>query len=132
MSSGYVRIWDAWVRLFQWSRALAVGFQLFSGETSWQFFHWQRPVGEFILALRVFRIMWGLVGSSNASLCSLVHSPRSALEHLAALFRRNLQSGRGHNAAGGWAVLTMLVLLPTQGVTGFFIADEDEFIEGAL
>ena len=127
-----VRIWDVWVRLFHWSLAISVVFMLISGVTGWMFFDWHRTVGEWVMVLVVFRILWGIVGSSNARLSQLVHSPRASFEHLAALFKHRLRSERGHNAAGGWAVLLMLLLIGVQAVTGFFIADEDELIEGAL
>ncbi len=127
-----VRVWDIWVRLFHWSLVVSVGFLLISGETGWQFFDWHRNAGEFVLALIVFRVLWGIAGSSNARLSALLQSPVAGLHHLAMLFRRQIHSERGHNAAGSWAVLAMLLVLTTQAVTGFFIADEDEFIEGAL
>jgi len=109
-----IQIWDAWVRLFHWSLALAVTFLLISGETGVGFYDWHRLTGEVVLGLLLFRIIWGVIGSSNAR-----------------ALKRN-KPERGHNAAGGWAVLAMLVILGVQAGTGMFIADEDEFIEGAL
>jgi len=128
----HVRIWDIWVRLFHWSLALGVVFMLISGGTGWLFFDWHRTIGEWVLVLLVFRLLWGFIGSSNTRLVRLLRSPRAATEHLTALFTRSLPSERGHNAAGGWAVLLMLLLIAIQAVTGLFIADEDELIEGAL
>lgn len=123
--------WDIWIRLFHWSLVLAVGFQILSGLTGFQFYDWHGNIGEFVLALVVFRLMWGLVGSRNASLSSLFTGPRAVFSHLAHLLRRDVPAERGHNAAGGWAVLAMLAIVGVQAVTGLFIADEDEFIEGA-
>lgn len=127
-----VRVWDIWVRLFHWSLVASVGFLLLSGETGWQFIEWHRTAGEIVLTLIVFRVLWGIAGSSNARLGELFTSPAAGLRHLAMLFRRKSHSERGHNAAGSWAVLIMLASLGIQAVTGSFIADEDEFVEGAL
>lgn len=127
-----VRIWDIWIRLFHWSLAGCVLFLLISGTTGWQFFEWHRNVGEFVLALLLFRLCWGFVGSGNAKLVKLVASPLRALAHLGHLARGQVAPERGHNAAGGWAVLLMLVLLSFQAVSGLFIADEDELIEGVF
>ncbi len=127
-----VRVWDIWVRLFHWSLVVGVAFLLISGETGWKFFDWHRHAGELVLALIVFRLLWGIAGSSNARLSALLQSPASALRHLSMLLKRNLHAERGHNAAGSWAVLAMLLVLMIQALTGFFIADEDEFVEGAL
>ena len=127
-----VLIWDIWIRLFHWSVAVSVVFMLVSGSTGWMFFDWHRTVGEAVMVLVGFRILWGIVGSSNARLWQLVRSPRAALGHFRDFFKRRLHSERGHNAAGSWAVLAMLAMIMVQAGTGFFIADEDELIEGAL
>lgn len=126
------KIWDIWVRVFHWLLALAICFLLFSGETGFQFIEWHRYVGEFVVALLVFRLLWSFVGSSNASLFGLMAKPMRAVSHLVDLARGKVHQDRGHNAAGGWAVLVMLLLIGFQAVSGLFIADEDELIEGAF
>lgn len=127
-----VLIWDIWIRLFHWTLATAIIFLLVSGETGWQFFEWHRLVGEGVLALVLFRVCWGLVGSSNASLIRLIASPRRAFLHLRHLVSGKVEPERGHNAAGGYAVLLMLLLIGFQATSGLFIADEDELIEGVF
>lgn len=127
-----IKIWDVWVRLFHWSLVATVGFLLISGETGAGFFDWHRLAGEIALALILFRLVWGVVGSSNARLMSLIANPLHAITHLQALVRREPHQERGHNAAGGWAVLIMLLLILVQAVTGLFIADEEEWVQGAL
>jgi cytochrome b len=127
-----IRIWDLWIRLFHWSLAATIVFLLVSGETGWMFFKWHRNAGEIALTLIVFRLLWGLFGSSNARLHSLVRNPAKAIAHIDELFKRKLPQERGHNAAGGWAVLLVLVSITVQAITGQFIADEEELIEGAF
>jgi len=127
-----VRIWDIWVRLFHWSLASCIVFLLVSGTTGWQFFEWHRTVGEVVLALLLFRLCWGIFGSSNARLFALIRTPSSAIKHLASLFRGDVTAERGHNAAGGWAVLAMLGVIAFQALSGLFIADEEELIEGVF
>ena len=127
-----IRIWDLWIRLFHWSLAATVVFLLISGETGWMFFEWHKTAGEVALALIVFRLLWGFFGSSNARLLSLIKSPAAALTHLGELFKRKLPQERTHNAAGGWAVLLVLASIAAQAITGQFIADEEEFIEGVF
>lgn len=129
--STVVPVWDIWVRLFHWSLATAVAFQLVSGLTGWQFFDWHRTAGEVVLALVLFRLMWGVLGSANARLGALVRAPAAAFRHLGELARRDVPPERRHNAAGSWAVLALLLMLGVQAMTGMLIADEDEFVEGA-
>lgn len=127
-----VSIWDIWIRLFHWSLAAAVGFSLYSGLTGEFFFDWHRRAGEFVLLLIIFRLAWGVVGSSNVRLTRLIRSPFDAARHIRHFIKRDVPQEREHNAAGAWAVTAMLLILGTQAVTGMFIADEDEFVEGAL
>ena len=127
-----MRIWDIWIRLFHWSLALAVGLLLYTGLTGNLFFDWHRKAGEFVLMLLLFRLVWGIVGSSNARLRQLIKSPVEAVKHLRHFAKRDVPQERGHNAAGSWAVVAMLLIVGTQATTGLFIADEDEFVEGAF
>lgn len=127
-----IKVWDLWVRLFHWSLVCTVGFQLISGQTGAGFFDWHRFAGEIVLALIVFRLLWGIVGSSNARLASFVSHPKHAIGHLRDLAKKSLHQERGHNAAGGWAVLAMLFLILVQAVTGMFISDDEEWVEGAF
>ena len=130
--SQLVKIWDIWIRLFHWSLAALVLFLLISGTTGWQFYEWHRTAGETVLALLLFRLCWGLVGSDNARLTALVTKPLHALKHLVGLVKGRIPPERGHNSAGGWAVLAMLSLIGFQAISGLVIADEEEYIEGAF
>jgi len=103
---------------------------LFSGKTGNFFFDWHKPVGEFVLALIMFRIIWGFIGSSNAKLLPLMAGPSAVLVHLKELIAGRVKPERGHNAAGGWAVILILLLIGFQAVSGMLIADEEEFVEG--
>jgi len=88
--------------------------------------------GEIALGLILFRLVWGLIGSSNARLTGLLVNPKLAVAHLRDLIRRRPHQERGHNAAGGWAVLAMLFSVLVQATTGLFIADEEGWVEGAF
>lgn len=125
-------IWDIWIRLFHWSLVCCVFFLLFSGKTGNGFYDWHRYVGEVVAALILFRVAWGLWGTSNNRLSVLVSNPVNALTHLKHLFSKTLPPERGHNPAGAWASLLMLLLIALQAVSGLFIADEDELLEGAF
>jgi len=131
-NNALITIWDVWTRLFHWSLAVAVIFLLVSGNTSFLFFEWHKAAGEFVLALLVFRLIWGIVGSSNVKLASLISHPGRAASHFRDLLKRDVSPTRGNNAAGGWAIVIMLILLLTQAGTGMLIADEDELVEGAF
>lgn len=124
-------VWDIWVRLFHWSLAFAVTFSLLSGKTGFLFYDWHKSIGEIVLALVVFRIIWGFFGSSTARLTPLFSHPRLVFQHLkSVLGRRCEQTQYGHNPAGGYAVLALLLLCGIQALTGQFIADHDDLLQG--
>ena len=87
--------------------------------------------GYSVLLLLVFRVIWGLVGSETARFVSFLKSPVAALQHLAHFTRREPDTEIGHNAAGGWMVVGMLLLLGAQVTTGLF-ANDDGATEGPL
>jgi cytochrome b len=76
--------------------------------------------GYTVLTLVLFRIGWGLIGSDTARFSHFLRSPLAALRHLRDLRRRELEPETGHNPAGGWMVLVLLLLLLAQPLTGLF------------
>jgi cytochrome b len=88
-------------------------------------------IGYAILALLLFRIVWGFVGSDTARFVRFLKSPAAALRHLSHLRRREPDRELGHNAAGGWVVLLMLALLGVQAGTGLF-SNDDSATDGPL
>ena len=127
-----VSVWDPWIRCFHWALVGAIAFLVFSGKTGTLFFDYHRYVGEGVLAIIFFRLLWGVVGTSNTKVRALIRSPRAALAHLKDFVKGTVHPERGHNAAGSWSVLLLLALVSVQAFTGLFSADEDELIEGAL
>jgi len=117
-----VKVWDGWVRLFHWSIVLLVIAQYVTAELSLMAWHFR--CGYLVLALLVFRLGWGLVGSDTARFARFLKSPLEALAHLKHLRRREPDTEVGHNAAGGWMVLGLLALLLAQVATGLFANEE--------
>jgi cytochrome b len=88
-------------------------------------------VGEALLTLVLFRIVWGFVGSDTARFARFLASPRVAIQHLARLFHREPDMQVGHNPAGGWMVLLLLALLLAETFTGI-VDNNDVTDEGPL
>jgi cytochrome b len=125
-----MRVWDAPTRLFHWLLAALVVFSYVSIQLNWLDLHMLS--GETILALLLFRLAWGVVGSQTARFASLLGHPLAALRHLAALHRREPDTEVGHNAAGGWMVLVLLAALLVQVASGLLAYDADAFVGGPL
>jgi cytochrome b len=124
-----MRIWDAPTRLFHWTLVLLVAFSYLAIQMSWMKLHFLS--GYTILALLLFRLAWGVVGSETARFSHFLQSPLEAFRHLAHFLRREPDTEIGHNAAGGWMVLVMLLTLLAQVATGLFSNDDVAF-EGPL
>lgn len=124
-----MRVWDAPTRIFHWAIVALVAFSYLSVEKSWMQLHFLS--GYAILALLVFRVAWGLVGSDTARFSRFLRSPFEALRHLAHMTRREPDTEIGHNAAGGWMVLVMLAALFAQVGTGLF-SNDDVATQGPL
>jgi len=80
-----------------------------------------------VLGLLVFRLVWGLFGSSTAQFLRFVRGPGAVLAYL--------RSGRaprlGHSPLGALSVIAMLISLVVQTLTGL-ASDDEIFTTGPL
>jgi cytochrome b len=124
-----VLIWDLPIRLFHWFTAALIPAAYVTWRLNWM--DWHAWVGDALLALLFFRLLWGFFGSDTARFSRFLASPRGAARHLAHIFRREPDLEAGHNPAGSWAVVLLLALLLGQALTGIFV-DNDVANEGPL
>ncbi len=117
-----LRVWDPWIRLVHWAIVVLLPVSYITAKADRFDLHYLS--GYAILALLIFRVAWGLVGSHTARFRNFLRSPLEAMRHLGHFRRRDATVEIGHNAAGGWMVLVMLALLLTQAVTGLFAAHD--------
>ncbi len=119
-----MRVWDAPTRLFHWAIVILVATSYFSMKLEWIEVHYWS--GYTMLTLLLFRLLWGFVGSETSRFSKFLRSPGAGLAHLAAFGKREPDREIGHNAAGGWMVLLMLLALAVQASTGLFAGDPVE------
>jgi cytochrome b len=124
-----VRVWDAPTRLFHWLAVILVATAYVTWRLDWM--DWHVEAGEALLGLLFFRLFWGFWGSETARFSSFLATPKQALRHLARALRREPDRQVGHNPAGGWMVLLLLVLLFGETLSGLFI-NNDVADEGPL
>ena len=124
-----MRVWDAPTRLFHWAIVLLVAFSYLSVQREWTQLHFIS--GYAVLALLLFRLAWGFVGSETSRFRQFLRNPVEALRHLAAFPKREPDTEIGHNAAGGWMVLALLAVLIVQVGTGLF-SNNDIDAQGPL
>lgn len=125
-----MRVWDLPTRVFHWLIVILVPACYVTAELGDLDLHMQ--LGCAVLALVLFRIAWGFVGSQTARFARLLAGPAAVLHHLRELGRRAPDTQIGHNAAGGWMVLLLILLLVVQTASGLFANDGLGLSEGPL
>lgn len=133
METGHasVKVWDLPVRLFHWALVLLFAFMFYTGKSGSEWIEWHMRAGYAILALVLFRLMWGFAGSTYARFSSFLAGPASCIGFAKKLLRRAPVPYASHNPLGGWMVLVMLLALLVQTGTGLF-ANDDLLSEGPL
>lgn len=124
-----VVVWDLPTRCFHWLTALLVGAAYVTWRLNWM--DWHVYAGDAVLALVVFRLGWGMLGSETARFRHFLATPRAALRHLSHILTAEPDEQIGHNAAGGWMVMLLLALLLGQTLTGILV-NNDVADEGPL
>ena len=117
-----VPVWDISIRVFHWLIVALVAAAYATWRLNWMVWHgW---VGDAVLTLLLFRLLWGFLGGETARFSRFLTSPRIAFRHLKYAFQREPDRQVGHNPAGGWMVLILLVLLLAETLTGLYIAND--------
>jgi len=125
-----MRVWDAPTRLFHWVLVVLIAVSWASIEFDYLDLH--IICGQAILALLIFRIVWGIIGSDTARFGKFLVSPLRGLQHLRHIGGREPDTQVGHNEAGGWMVLAMLAVVLAQAVSGLFVNNPRAMAEGPL
>jgi cytochrome b len=94
---------------------------------------WHRRAGYLLLASLIFRLIWGLLGSSTARFRNFIRGPRVVWEYARQSLRATPpEAPIGHNPLGAWSVAAMLVLLGVQVGLGLISTDIDGLESGPL
>lgn len=119
-----IKVWDLPTRLFHWSLVALITLQFASGEFGWLPMQWHYWLGYATLALIVFRVLWGIVGSETSRFSSFLRGPWTVSRYLADSVRGRTVPRPGHNPLGGWSVVLMLASVALQAITGLFTSDD--------
>lgn len=132
-----VTVWDLPLRVFHWLLVVAISTSFITALVPrFQDTALHMQSGYFLLFLILFRLGWGLVGTTYARFGQFMRSPRIVLAYV----RHDLLQqpvadlpvqNPGHNPLGGWMIVLMLFVLLLQITTGLF-ANDDIMYEGPL
>jgi cytochrome b len=138
-----IEVWDLPVRFFHWAIVVLVVVSFVTAKLDdklWPSFlpgqmQCHLLSGATILALVLFRIVWGVVGGGHASFRRFLYGPVAGFVYVRDWLRRPDHPERrhylGHNPVGGWMVFVLLALLLAQATAGLFATD-DILFDGPL
>lgn len=125
MASTKIAVWDLPTRLFHWALVALIALSWWSAENEKLDLHLWTGMG--VLSLLIFRLLWGLFGSSTARFSSFVRGPRAVVDYL-----HGKWSGIGHNPLGALSVIALIGLVGLVTGLGLFSGDEDGLMSGPL
>ncbi len=118
-----IKVWDLPTRLFHWLLVALVAAAVISvkigGSAAME---WHGRFGHLIFGLIVFRLVWGVVGSTYARFWNFAPTPSRLLAYL-----RGKWQGLGHNPLGALSVFALLGLIGFQATSGLFANDDIAF-----
>ena len=124
-----VRVWDLPTRLFHWLLVICVVALVATGKVGGAATEWHARLGYTVLALLLFRLVWGFIGGFWSRFRSFLYAPGHLLAYLGG--RAHPDHLVGHNPLGAGSVFAMLLVLLAQAGTGLF-ADDDAGFTGPL
>lgn len=121
------RIWDLPTRIFHWTLGAAVLGLIATGLGG--VMEWHFRLGYAVLALLLFRLVWGFVGGRWSRFASFFYGPGSLLAYLRG--RAHPDHVIGHTPLGALSVFAVLALLALQVASGL-VADDEISAAGPL
>lgn len=120
-----VRIWDLPTRLFHWLLTVCVVALVVTAKLGGNAMHWHLILGQVVLALLIFRLLWGLVGGYWSRFGCFIPSPAAVKRYVRG--ESTTQDRAGHNPLGALSVIAMLIVLIAQIASGLMSDDEIAF-----
>jgi cytochrome b len=122
-----VPVWDVPTRVFHWALVALVACSVYTGFFTpewWLGVHvW---AGYGLLALMVFRLVWGVLGPEYSRIVSFVYPPRDTLEHVKGLLLLRPPHHIGHNPTGALMVFALAGTITALVVTGLLVLGGEE------
>src|SRR5262245_54086983 len=105
----HMLVWDVPTRVFHWTIVLLVACSWYSADHGFTRLHlWS---GSTLLTLLLFRLVWGIVGSTTARFSDFLHPPKKVFGYFKALTSNKKPLYAGHNPAGGLMVTVLITVL---------------------
>lgn len=110
-----VRVWDLAVRIFHWSLVAGFAIAYLTGDEESDLHIYS---GYAVIGLVMFRLIWGFIGTRHARFTDFVTSPRQVMDYLKQLRQGKPARFLGHNPAGAYMIIALLVSILATSYTG--------------
>lgn len=118
-----ILVWDLPTRVFHWLLVLCfAGAWLTSESERLQMIHY--AFGYSTVALVLFRLVWGFVGTKYARFSQFLKGPRGMMEHVKDVLSSYQHSSPGHNPVGGIVMVGLMFIILLIGLTGYWSVKE--------
>jgi len=114
------RVWDMPSRLSHGAIVILVFIQFASGLLELLPMSLHLWCGYALLAVVIFRILWGFIGSESARFSRFLRGPADMLRYARTLPSTTPSHTPGHNPLGGWSVVFLLGFTLVQALSGLF------------
>ena len=114
-------------RLFHGLLALCFAGLVFTGKSGGDWMRWHFLLGQAVLALVLFRLVWGFVGGHWSRFTTFLPTPQRLQAYWQSLQRSASHLHVGHNPLGALSIVTMLLILLLQVGSGMISDDEIAF-----
>lgn len=128
-STAKVKVWDVYIRIFHWLLLICILVSFISFRLDEMDIHFIS--GHCVLALIIFRVIWGVVGSRTALFQSFIKGPGTILNYLQNPSSEKFKGIIGHSPIAALSVIAMLVVISVQVGTGL-ISDDEILLQGPL
>lgn len=133
---GRVFVWDLPTRIFHWLLVGLIVFAWVSYEFSGAFgdpaMKLHRYNGYAIAILIIWRVLWGVFGSSTSRFSGFVRGPATVLSYAKTLVSGRDQPFFGHNPLGAYGVVVLLAAVTFQAVLGLQAEEQNMTTWGPL
>ncbi len=118
-----ILVWDLPTRVFHWLLVVAMVGLVVTGKIGGGLIEWHGRIGLLVLGLLVFRLVWGVAGSTYARFGQFFPTPAKIAAYL-----KGDWHAPGHNPLGALSVFALLAATLFQALTGLIANDDIAFV----
>ncbi len=120
-----VRVWDLPTRFFHWALAICFSGLIVTGTVGGEMMNFHFRFGYSVLALLLFRLVWGVWGGRWSRFGSFLFGPKATLDYLKG--PQTPGAVAGHSPLAALSVWALLFFLMVQVASGLISDDEVSF-----